>query len=77
MEIFDWLNSYSGLFSLLAVIAAVFVPYRIYRKQRKDEIQAIKDELEAMKDVGRFPMANSERDLYTRKYLLEKRLKHK
>lgn len=77
MEFLDWLNGYSGLLSLLAVLAAIIVPYSIFRKQRKDEIQSIKDELDAMEDVSRFPMSSSERDLYTRKFLLEKRLKRK
>ncbi len=76
MEILDWLNGY-GVLSLLAVLAAIIVPYRIFRKQRKDEIQSIKDELDAMEEVSRFPMSGSERDLYTRKFLLEKRLKRK
>lgn len=77
MKIFASLNDYAGLLSLLAVLAAIIVPYRIYRKQRKDEIQSIKDELDAIGDVSRFPMSSSERDLYTRKFLLEKRLKRK
>lgn len=75
MEIFACLSDYAGLLSLLAVLAAIIVLYRIYRKQRKDEIQSIKDELDAMEDVSLFPMSSSERDLYTRKFLLEKRLK--
>lgn len=29
------LNEYSGLFSLLAVVASVIVPFWIYRKQKK------------------------------------------
>lgn len=77
MEFFDWLNGYAGLFSLLAVLAAIIVPYRIYHKQRKDEIQSIKDELEAIDQISRFPMASNEREHYIRKFLLEKRLKHK
>lgn len=77
MEIFACLNDYAGLLSLLAVLAAIIVPYSIYRKQRKDEIQSIKDELDAIGDVSQFPMSSSERDLYTRKFLLEKRLKRK
>lgn len=77
LEIFARLNDYAGLLSFLAVLAAIIVPYRIYRKQRKDEIQSIKDELDAIGDVSRFPMSSSERDLYIRKFLLEKRLKRK
>lgn len=53
------LNQYSGLFALLAVIAAVVVPVALYKKQKKDialaekkrkeeEWQNAKDELDAM-----------------------------
>lgn len=31
------LNEYSGLFSLLAVVASVIVPFWIYRKQKKEQ----------------------------------------
>ena len=71
------LNSYAGLLSLFAVMAAIIVPYRIYNKQRKDELESIKDELESIHEISRFPMTSSERELYTRKFLLEKRLKRK
>lgn len=77
MEIFNCLNDYAGLLSLCAVLATIFIPFIIYRKQRKDECQAIKDELNAIEELSRFPMSSSERDLYTRKYLLEKKLKRK
>lgn len=75
IKFIHWLNDYAGLFSLLAVLAAIFVPYRIYRKQRNDEYQSLKDELDSMAEINRFPMSHSERELYTRKSILEKRLK--
>lgn len=31
------LNEYSGLFSLLAVVVSVIVPFWIYRKQKKEQ----------------------------------------
>lgn len=31
------LNEYSGLFSLLAVVTSVIVPFWIYRKQKKEQ----------------------------------------
>lgn len=71
------LNSYAGLLSLFAVLAAIIVPYRIYNKQRKDELESIKDELESIHEINRFSVTSSERELYTRKYFLEKRLKRK
>lgn len=69
------LNHYSGLFSLLAVIAAVVVPIVIYWKQRRDERQDAIDELNAMNDVSRFPMTDSQRNYYIRKEILEKKIK--
>lgn len=77
MGFFAWLNDYAGLFSLFAVLAAIIVPYRIYNKQQKDELKSIKDELDSIDEINRFPMPSSERELYIRKFLLEKRLKRK
>lgn len=33
----ELLNEYSGLFSLLAVVVSVIVPFWIYRKQKKEQ----------------------------------------
>lgn len=77
MEIFLWLNQFAGILSLCAVLAAIIVPYRIYKKQRKDDLQSIKDELESIEEISRFPMSSSERELYTRKSLLERQMKRK
>lgn len=44
----ELLNEYSGLFSLLAVVASVIVPFWIYRKQKKEHLQDLKDELEIL-----------------------------
>ena len=44
----ELLNEYSGLFSLLAVVASVIVPFWIYRKQKKEQKQDLKDELEIL-----------------------------
>ena len=52
----ELLNEYSGLFSLLAVVAAVIVPLGIYRKQKKEQKQDLKDELE-MLTRPRHPLA--------------------
>lgn len=71
------LNDYSGFFSLLAVLAAVFVPIAIYKWERKNERQAMKDELEAMQDNSHFPMTIEEREYYTKQGKLEKGLKRK
>lgn len=52
----ECLNNYSGLFSLLAVVASVIVPFWIYRKQKKEQKQDLKDELEILKRP-RHPLA--------------------
>lgn len=47
----EFLNEYSGLFSLLAVVASIVsivVSVMIYRKQKKDYLQDLKDEYEAI-----------------------------
>lgn len=72
-SVLESLNRFAGLFSLLAVIAAVIVPYVIYKRQRRDESLDALDELEAMNDVSYFPMTDSERKRYTRKSYLEKK----
>lgn len=59
-NIIDELNDYAGLLSLLAVLAAILVPWRIYRKNRKEDLQRLKDEFEQrehMKGVATTPDA--------------------
>lgn len=73
----ELLNEYSGLFSLLAVVASVIVPFWIYRKQKKDHLQDLKDELEAMEDNSVFPMGHDDRELFTHKSSLQKKLRRK
>ena len=76
-SIIESLNNYAGLFSLLAVLAAIVVPIAIHKMERKEERLAMKDELEAMQDNSRFPMSFEEREYYTKKSKLEKGLKRK
>ena len=76
-SIIESLNNYAGLFSLLAVLAAIVVPIVIHKRERKEERLAMKDELEAMQDNSRFPMSFEEREYYTKKSILEKGLKRK
>lgn len=73
----EFLNNYSGLFSLLAVVASVIVPFWIYRKQKKEQKQDLKDELEAMEDNSVFSMGLDEREYYSRKSYLKKKLRRK
>ena len=64
------LNDYSELLALMAVI----VPIVIYWKERKEARRAMQDELDAMNEMSRFPMSNSDRERYERKRKLEKGL---
>ena len=73
----ELLNEYSGLFSLLAVVASVIVPFWIYRKQKKEQKQDLKDELDAMEENPFFPMGLDEREHYERKSYLAKKLRRK
>lgn len=72
----ECLNECSGLFSLLAVVASVIVPFWIYRKQKKALKQNLKDELEMLKSP-RNPLAmNKElRERDEKIELLEKKLR--
>lgn len=76
-SVLESLNRFAGLFSLLAVIAAVVVPIVIYKIQLRNERKDAIDELNAMNDVSRFPMTSDQREYYTKKSKLEKRLKRK
>ena len=87
----EFLNEYSGLFSLLAVVAsivAIVASVMIYRKQKKDQenfyqkqqndlLQDLRDEYEAIESTSMFPMSLAERGYYGRKSFLEKKLGRK
>ena len=76
----EFLNEYSGLFSLLAVVAsvvAIVVSVMIYRKQKKDHLQDLKDEYDAIEKTSMFPMSIAEKEYYSRKNYLEKKLGRK
>ena len=80
----EFLNEYSGLFSLLAVVASIVsivVSVIIYRKQKKDQenfyqkqqndlLQDLRDEYEAIESTSMFPMSLPERGYYGRKSFL-------
>ena len=73
----ECLNEFSGLFSLLAVVTsvvAIMVAVVIYRKQKKEHLQDLKDELDAMDENSVFPMGLAERKYYGRKSYLKKKL---
>lgn len=76
----EFLNEYSGLFSLLAVMAsvvAIVVSVVIFNKQKKDHLQDLKDEYEAIEKTSIFPMSIAEKEYYSRKNYLEKKLRRK
>lgn len=76
----EFLNEYSGLFSLLAVVASIVsivVSVMIYRKQKNDHLQDLKDEYEAIEKTSIFPMSIAEKEYYSRKNYLEKKLRRK
>ena len=73
----ECLNEFSGLFSLLAVVTsvvAIMVAVVIYRKQKKEHLQDLKDELDAMEENSVFSMGLAERKYYGRKSYLKKKL---
>ena len=85
----EFLNEYSGLFSLMAVVAsvvAIVVSVVIYRKQKKDQehfyqkqqndlLQDLRDEYESIESNSMFSMSLAEREYYSRKRFLEKKLR--
>ena len=76
----EFLNEYSGLFSLLAVVAsvvAIVVSVVIFNKQKKQQLQDLQDEYEAIESNSKFPMRIAEREYYSRKNYLEKKLRRK
>ena len=76
----ECLNEYSGLFSLLAVVAsivAIVVSVMIYRKEKKDYLQDLQDEYEAIENTSMFPMSHAEREYYSRKNYLKNKLGRK
>lgn len=76
----ECLNEFSGLFSLLAVVTsvvAIVVAVVIYRKQKQQQLQDLKDELEAIEQYSALPMGHNEREHFVRKCYLQKKLGRK
>lgn len=76
----EWLNQYSGLFSLLALLAAIVVPIVIYRREKNDSKKEIQAELDAMEEVKKEDFYNmcgsdSYRQEMLHRRILEKKLK--
>lgn len=71
------LNSYAGLFSLLALLAAIVVPIAIYQNQRKNEKQDLQDELDALNEFAGKAFHEEAKRHFINKTTLEKKLKRK
>lgn len=71
-EILLCLNECAGLFALLALVAAIFVPIFLYKKQKKDEFQAMQDEYDAANETARLPMTPDQREFRMRESVFKK-----
>lgn len=76
-SIIECLNNYAGLFSLLAVLSSIFIPIAIYKQERKNKRQEMKDEYESIQSNSHFPMSIEEREFYIKESKLKKGLKRK
>lgn len=73
-NIIDWLNSNAGVMSLFALLAAIFVPFIIYKLQRKNQRQAMKDKLDAINEFDNTIFPREYREQYVEENALRKGL---
>jgi hypothetical protein len=73
-HIIEELNNYAGLLSLLAVIAAIVVPWIIYRKTAKSHKQEMINEYKARKGQQRFHLPHEMRESYIREETLRRNI---
>lgn len=76
-NIIDWLNSNAGVMSLFALLAAIFVPFIIYKLQRKNQRQAMKDKLDAINEFDNTIFPREYREQYVEENALRKGLGQK
>ena len=74
-NILDALNHCAGLFSLLALLAAVIIPIVIYRRGRKNTMSDLQDELDSINSNTFNGLPSDMRDFFIRKNTLERKLK--
>lgn len=71
----EWLNQYSGFLSLLAVLAAIFIPIIIYQKNKRDKRKDLMDEYEAMHEENWSHQIINGREWRVRQRYLEKKIR--
>lgn len=76
-NIIDWLNCNAGVVSFFALLAAVFVPFIIYKLQRKNQRLAMKDKLDAINEFDNTILPREFRDQYVEENTLRKGLGRK
>ena len=74
-NIIEALNDYAGLFSLLAVVAAIVVPWRIYQRNRKEDLQRLKDELETRQSYQGVAAPTADKEASIRREVLKETIK--
>ena len=74
-HIIDWINANAGVVSFFALLAAVIVPWVIYRKNKKAKLQEMQDEYEARKEYQGVAMPSSDKEASIRRRALEKGIK--
>ena len=74
-NIIDVLNANAGVVSFFALLAAVIVPWVIYRKNKKAKLQEMLDEYEAREEYQGVAMPSSDKEASIRRRALEKGLK--
>ncbi len=74
-NIIDVLNANAGVVSFFALLAAVIVPWVIYRKNKKAKLQEMLDEYEAREEYQGVAMPSNDKEASIRRRALEKGLK--
>jgi preprotein translocase subunit YajC len=71
----EFLNNYSGLFALLALLVSVVVPFWIYHMQQVEERHELQDELEMLNKHDAIMTNQNIRQRDARKECIKRRLR--
>ena len=71
----EFLNNYSGLFALLALLVSVVVPFWIYHMQQVEERHELQDELEMLNKHEAIMTNQNIRQRDARKECIKRRLR--